>query len=206
MPVIQTVFSPGMVAWFLAGRDTALLSGLMRDEPALMAAGLERLAVELARFTEDSLAAGAAGVFYAINPLADTTVVPPDVYDALYLPSDRIAAAAAAEAGSTCSTSAAATSTSGSLASWACTASTGPSRSPATRGWRSCATAWLGGRRRCGPLQPDPLRGPERDAQGSRSRSRRHRRPGHLLTPGCSSSPWDRVRPENLRALAAAAG
>ena len=28
VPVIQTVFSPGMVAWFLAGRDLALLSRL----------------------------------------------------------------------------------------------------------------------------------------------------------------------------------
>jgi hypothetical protein len=29
---------------------------------------------------------------------------------------------------------------------------------------------------------------------------------GHLLTPGCSTSPWGQVRTENLQALLAAAG
>ena len=96
VPVIQTVFSPGMVAWFLAGRDIALHARLMRDQPELMAAGLDRIATVLARFTADSLAAGAAGVFYAINPLADTRLLAADEYDANYLPSDRVATAAAA--------------------------------------------------------------------------------------------------------------
>jgi uroporphyrinogen decarboxylase len=207
VPVIQTVFSPGMVAWFLAGRDTALLSGLMRDEPALMAAGLGVLAVELARFIEDSLTAGAAGVFYAINPLADTTVVPPDVYDALYLPADRIAAAAAAggwfnmlhlcgghinerlgrELAMQC-------------VSWAVEEPGNPGLAD-LRDRLGLAVA--GGVGRYSPIRyEDPSemrRAGEVALAGTGGR-------GHLLTPGCSSSPWGRVRPENLRALAAAAG
>jgi uroporphyrinogen decarboxylase len=206
VPVIQTVFSPGMVAWFLAGRETALLSGLMRDEPALMASGLEVLAVELARFTEDSVAAGAAGVFYAINPLADTTVVTPDVYDALYLPSDRIAAAGAGgwfnmlhlcgghinerlarELGMQC-------------VNWAVEEPGNPGLAE-LRDRLGLAVA--GGVGRYSPIRcQDPSemrRAAEAALAGTGGR-------GHFLTPGCSSSPWDRVRPENLRALAAAAG
>jgi uroporphyrinogen decarboxylase len=206
VPVIQTVFSPGMVAWFLAGRDLALLSRLVRDEPALLAAGLDHLALELARFTEDSLAAGAAGVFYAINPLADTTLVAPDGYDALYLPADRVATAAAAggwfnmlhlcsghinqrlgrELGMHC-------------VNWAVEEPGNPGLAE-LRDRLGLAVA--GGVSRYSPIRHEPgemRRGAEAALAGTEGR-------GHLLTPGCSSSPWSRVRPENLQALTAAAG
>jgi uroporphyrinogen decarboxylase len=207
VPVIQTVFSPGMVAWFLAGRDTALLSRLMRDEPALMAAGLERIAGALARFTSDSLAAGAAGVFYAINPLAGTTLVAPDEYEALYLPSDRIAAAAAAEGwfnmlhlcgghinerlGRELDMQ---------CVNWAAEEPGNPALADLRDRLR---VAVAGGVTRYSPIQyADP--GEMLRAAGAALAETGGR--GHLLTPGCSSSPWGKVRPANLRALAAAAG
>src|SRR5438309_3904868 len=97
-PCIQTVFSPGMVGWFLAGRDHALLLGLLRDDPEVVSAGLRRIAETLAWFSRESIAAGAAGVFYAINPLADVAMVPPEDYERMLLPHDRTALAGA-EAG-----------------------------------------------------------------------------------------------------------
>jgi uroporphyrinogen decarboxylase len=207
VPVIQTVFSPGMVAWFLTGRDTARLSRLMRDEPALLAAGLDRIAVALAQFTADSLAAGAAGVFYAINPLADTTLVPPAEYAALYLASDRLAAAAAEEGwfnmlhlcgrninqqlaqelGMQC-------------VNWAVEEPGNPGLAELRD---RLGVAVAGGVGRYSPIQledPGEMRkAAEAALAGTGGR-------GHLLTPGCSTSPWGQVRPENLRALAAAAG
>ena len=98
VPVIQTVFSPGMVAWFLTGRDIRLLDRLLREEPDLMAAGLSRIGELLARFTIDSVGAGAAGVFYAINPFADVRMMSTDGYSRTYLPSD-LEAIAPAESG-----------------------------------------------------------------------------------------------------------
>lgn len=207
VPVIQTVFSPGMVAWFLAGRDTAVLSRLMRDEPELMAAGLDRIAIALGRFTADSLAAGAAGMFYAINPLADTTIVPPDEYDARYLPSDRVAAEAAAggwfnmlhlcgahineklgrELGMHC-------------VNWAVEEPGNPGLAE-LRDRLGLAVA--GGVGRYSPIRYEDPGEMRRAAEGALADTGGR---GHLLTPGCSSSPWGRVRPENLRALAAAAG
>ena len=207
VPVIQTVFSPGMVAWFLTGRDTALQARLMREEPKLMAEGLDRIAAVLARFTSDSLAAGAAGVFYAVNPLADTSLMAPDEYDAIYLPSDRVAAAPSAagwfnmlhlcgghinqrlieELGMHC-------------VNWA-VAEPGNPGLVEVRDRLGVAVA--GGVDRYSPIRaanPAEIRDTALsavDATGGR---------GHLLTPGCSTSPWGMVRPENIRALAAAAG
>ena len=207
VPVLQTVFSPGMVAWFLAGRDTALLARLMRDEPAVMAAGLDCIAVVLARFTADSLAAGAAGVFYAINPLADSSLVPPDEYEALYLPSDRIATAAVAkgwfnmlhlcgahindrigrELAMQC-------------VNWAVEE---PGNPGLVELRDRLGLAVAGGVSRYSPIRSEDSaeirRMAERALEATGGR-------GHLLTPGCSSSPWGQVRAENLRALTASAG
>src|SRR5450759_2053260 len=88
-PCLQTVFSPGMVAWFLAGSDLEVLRSLLRAEPDLMAAGLARIGETMAWFARESIAAGAAGLFYAINPLADTTTMPPDEYERILLSFDR---------------------------------------------------------------------------------------------------------------------
>ena len=88
-PCIQTVFSPGMVAWFLAGSDIDVLRSLLRSEPDLMAAGMARISETMAWFAHASIAAGAAGLFYAINPLANTAVVAPDEYERILLPFDR---------------------------------------------------------------------------------------------------------------------
>src|SRR5258705_6341580 len=42
-PCIQTVFSPGMIAWYLTGNDLDLLRSLLRAEPDVMANGLKRI-------------------------------------------------------------------------------------------------------------------------------------------------------------------
>src|SRR5882762_9227335 len=70
-PCLQTVFSPGMVAWFLTGSNLDLLLSLLRNEPDVLAAGLTRISELMAWFAHESIAAGAAGLFYAINPLAN---------------------------------------------------------------------------------------------------------------------------------------
>ena len=172
-----------------------------------MLAGLNRIAVALAQFTSDSLAAGAAGVFYAINPLADTTIVPPDIYDALYQPSDRILAGAAAggwfnmlhlcsghinerlarELGMQC-------------VNWAVEEPGNPGLAE-LRDRLGLAVA--GGVSRYSPIRYEDPGEMRKSAEAALAATGGR---GHLLTPGCSSSPWAQVRPENLRAMAAAAG
>jgi hypothetical protein len=133
--------------------------------------------------------------------------VPPAEYEALYLPSDRIAAAAAAEGwfnmlhlcghninqrlaqelGVHC-------------VNWAAEEPGNP-RLAELRDRLGLAVA--GGVGRYSPIQlEDP--GDMRKAAKAALAETGGR--GHLLTPGCSTSPWGQVRPENLRALAAAAG
>jgi len=207
VPVIQTVFSPGMVAWFLAGRDASLLARLMREQPALMAAALNRIAEVLAGFTRESLAAGATGVFYAINPLADTGLIAPAEYKSLYLPSDRVAAAGAAggwfnmlhlcggninqalvrELAMHC-------------VNWA---ADDPGNPPLAELRDRFGVAVAGGVGRYSVIQGDDAGELNRIAARSVEETAGL---GHLLTPGCSSSPWSRVRPDMLRALSAAAG
>ncbi|MDQ6691210.1 MAG: hypothetical protein M3256_04730 [Actinomycetota bacterium] len=206
VPLIQTVFSPGMVAWFLSGRDTALLSRLMRQEPTVMAAGLLRIATVLADFVYESLAAGAAGVFYAVNPLADTRHVSPEEYNAHYLPSDRIALAPgsggwfnmlhlcgehinegiARELAPHC-------------VNWAAEEPGNPQLADLRD---RLGVAVAGGVGRYSPIRCDDAAEMRAAAQAALSETGGR---GHLLTPGCSSSPWGAVRPANLAALAAAA-
>lgn len=206
VPVLQTVFSPGMVAWFLTGRDTALLARFVRDEPALAAAVLERIAGVLADFAADSIAAGAAGLFYAINPLADTTVVGASEYEATYLAADR-AALAGAEAGWFTMLHLCAGHVNGGLVAklpvhcvnW----STHEAGSPSLTAMRDrYRRAVAGGLQRYAPIEcadSEELRAAAAAALAATGRT------GHLLTPGCSTSPWSRVRPANLAAMAAAA-
>ena len=207
VPVIQTVFSPGMVAWFLAGRDASHLARLMREQPAVMAAALNKIAEVLAAFSVESLAAGAAGVFYAINPLADTGLVAPTDYASLYLPGDRVAAAGAAGGwfnmlhlcGGNINQALV-----GELAlhsvNWAADDPGNPSLAELRDRF---GVAVAGGVGRYSVIQGDDagelnrIAGRSVEETGGR---------GHLLTPGCSSSPWSRVRPDLLRALSSAAG
>lgn len=206
-PVLQTVFSPGMVAWYLAGRDLPLLQGLVAEQPALLAKGLARIGELLAGFAGDSLAAGAAGVFYAINPLAGARVISAADYDRVYLPSDRIAAAGAA-------------------AGWfnmlhLCGPHIDPTLverlpmhcvnwsvhdtgNPGLRELRDrFRVAVAGGLDRHSPIRcasPEEMRSAAVTALAGTGGH------GHLLTPGCSVSPWPQAEPANLDAMVAAAG
>ena len=205
VPVIQTVFSPAMVAWFLAGRDSGRMARLLEAGPGTMAAGLGAIARELARFTDDSLEAGAAGVFYAVNPAADTALVAPDAYRRDFLPADRPVIAAArqgwfgmlhlcgprlnldlvSELRLPC-------------LNWAVEEEGNPGLAEARDG---LGVAVAGGVGRHSPLRDAPAEIARTAASALAETGRR----GHLLTPGCSSSPWSEVRSDTLDALVGAA-
>jgi uroporphyrinogen decarboxylase len=207
LPCLQTVFSPGMVAWYLTGRDTALLLRLVRDEPDLLRAGMARIALALASFTQDSLAAGAAGVFYAVNPFADTALVAPSDYATCFLPHDRTAIEPASEGWfnmlhlcgpridvglvdrlpTEC-------------VNWSAHDEGNPSLAEMRDRF---GRAVAGGLHRRTPIvtgTPEQVRAEALaalEATGGR---------GHLLTPGCSVSPWGAAPPANVEALVGAAG
>lgn len=205
-PVLQTVFSPGMVAWFLAGRDLPLLQRLVAEEPDLMERGLARIGEALARFTRDSLAAGAAGIFYAINPLADTRLVSAADYERTYVPSDRTAIAAADAAwfnmlhlcGAHINTDLVERLPMQSV-NWSLHDEGNPGLSELRDRYR---VAVAGGLHRQSPIES-----PSADEIGAAAKAALAETGGrgHLLTPGCSSSPWPKAKPENLEAMVAAA-
>lgn len=206
VPVIQTVFSPGMVAWFLAGRSTARLLELVRGDQELMAAGMARIAETLAWFSQESTAAGAAGVFYAINPLADTSVVGAADYDRWFLESDRTAFAGA-EGGwfnmlHLCSGHVN-ESLIEKLGSHCVNWSIHDAGNPGLTELRDRhVVAVAGGLHRDEPIRSGSVGAVRAEADAAlRDTGGR----GHLLSPGCSVSPWPFEREENVRELAAAA-
>ncbi len=89
IPVIQTVFSPLTVAGYLVGDDRRRAAPDLLDRPELVEAALERIGDALADFAARSVAAGAAGVFYAISGHASPDVLSPAAYERLALPHDR---------------------------------------------------------------------------------------------------------------------
>jgi uroporphyrinogen decarboxylase len=201
-PCLQTVFSPGMVAWFLAGRDTRLLMQLVRAEPGLMAAGMARIAEVLASFTLGSVAVGAAGVFYAINPLADSSLIGAEEYGRSFLPHDRVAIEPASAGwfnmlhlcGPRIDTGLIE-----SLPTDCVNWSTHDKGNPGLTWVRDrFRRAVVGGLHRRSPIadgSPEQVRAQARAAledTGGR---------GHLLTPGCSVSPWPAAAAANLEEL-----
>jgi uroporphyrinogen decarboxylase len=89
VPVIQTVFSPLMVAGYLIGEDRPRMARELRERPDDVAPALDRIAEALADLVVRSVEAGAAGVFYAISGFASTDLLSADEYDELVLGSDR---------------------------------------------------------------------------------------------------------------------
>lgn len=89
VPVIQTVFSPISVASYLAGKDKRRVVRDLRAHPGLVLPVLRRIGDVLIEFAEESVAAGAAGVFYAISGYATPAAMPVAVYEELLLPLDR---------------------------------------------------------------------------------------------------------------------
>ena len=202
-PCLQTVFSPGMVAWFLTGSDLDVLRFLLRAEPDLMAAGLERIGETMAWFAQESIAAGAAGLFYAINPLANTATIAPDEYERILLPFDRLTLAGADKAwfnmlhlcGANVNTSLV-EALRPNCVNWSIHDAGNPGLAE-MRDRHHVAVA--GGLHRDNPIRTGTIEDVRHEAaQAIRQTSGR----GHLLTPGCSVSPWPVDREENIRVLA----
>jgi uroporphyrinogen decarboxylase len=202
-PCLQTVFSPGMIAWYLTGNDLDVFRSLLRAEPDLMAAGLARIGETMAWFARESIAAGASGLFYAINPLADTTTMAPDEYRRILLPFDRTALAGAADAwfnmlhlcGANVSTSLV-DALRPDCVNWSIHDPGNPTLAE-MRDRHHVAVA--GGLHRDKPIRTDTVDEVRREAaEAIRQTSGR----GHLLTPGCSVSPWPVDHEDNVRVLA----
>jgi len=89
VPVIQTVFSPLTVAGYLVAGRGARVVGELRERPQQVGAALERIADVLADFAARSVAAGAAGIFYAISGYASEDLLSSEEYQRSVLPHDR---------------------------------------------------------------------------------------------------------------------
>ncbi|MBJ7598827.1 MAG: hypothetical protein DLM67_04220 [Candidatus Nephthysia bennettiae] len=202
IPCLQTVFSPGMVAWFLAGRDARLLLELVRDEPGLMAAGMAQIADLLASFTSDSVTAGAAGVFYAINPLADASLVGAEDYGRSFLPHDRVAIEPASAGWFNMLHLCGPRIDIGlirSLPAHCVNWSTHDDGNPGLAWVRDrFGRAVVGGLHRHSPIADGS---PEQVGVQARAALEETGGSGHLLTPGCSVSPWQATPAANLEEL-----
>lgn len=98
VPVIQTVFSPITVAGYLAGKEPRTAVRMLRQNRELVLPALERIADAMIDFSRRSVAAGAAGVFYAVSGYASPSLVPRAAYEELILPLDQRVTAALPEA------------------------------------------------------------------------------------------------------------
>jgi uroporphyrinogen decarboxylase len=88
VPVIQTVFSPLMVAAHLAGKNNARVARELRQHPDVVGPALARIASALADFSARSIEAGAAGIFYAIAGFASLDLISSRAYEAVGLEHD----------------------------------------------------------------------------------------------------------------------
>jgi uroporphyrinogen decarboxylase len=87
-PVIQTVFSPITVGGYLVGKSQSRVVRELRKHPEKVRPALDRVAQALIDFSRRSVAAGAAGVFYAISGYAGRNVMSEEAYRDLVLPYD----------------------------------------------------------------------------------------------------------------------
>ena len=88
VPVIQTVFSPITVGGYLVGKSQSRIVRELRKHPDKVRPALDRVVQALVDFSRRSIAAGAAGVFYAISGYAGRNVMSEDAYRDLVLPYD----------------------------------------------------------------------------------------------------------------------
>jgi uroporphyrinogen decarboxylase len=206
-PCLQTVFSPGMVAWFLTGSNLDLLLSLLRDEPELMAAGLARITETMAWFGRESIEAGAAGLFYAINPLANTDAIAPAAYARILLPFDHSTLAGADGAwfnmlhlcGQNVNT-ALVEALRPHCVNWSIHDVGNPGLADMRDRHR---IAVAGGLHRDHPIRTGTVEEVRREAAAAMSQTSGL---GLLLTPGCSVSPWPVGREDNIRVMAEVAG
>jgi uroporphyrinogen decarboxylase len=89
VPVIQTVFSPITVGGYLVGKSQSRVVRELRKHPEVVGPALEKIAGGLVDFSRRSIAAGAAGIFYAVSGYAGRGVMKEEVYRELVLPHDR---------------------------------------------------------------------------------------------------------------------
>lgn len=88
LPVIQTVFSPITVGGYLVGKSQSRVVRELRKSPEVVGPVLETIAEGLVDFSRRSIAAGAAGIFYAVSGYAGRNVMREDAYRDLVLPYD----------------------------------------------------------------------------------------------------------------------
>src|SRR5947199_7081424 len=89
VPVIQTVFSPITVGGYLVGKAQSRVVRGRRKHPEVVGPALEKIAGGLVDFSRRSIAAGAAGIFYAVSGYAGRGVMKEEVYRDLLLPHDQ---------------------------------------------------------------------------------------------------------------------
>lgn len=80
VPVIQTVFSPITVGGYLVGKSQPRIVRELRMHPEKVRPAFDRVAEALIDFSRRSVAAGAAGIFYAISGYAGRNVMTESVY------------------------------------------------------------------------------------------------------------------------------
>jgi uroporphyrinogen decarboxylase len=88
VPVIQTIFSPLTVGGYLVGKSKSRVLRELRTSSEVVLPALDRIAEALVDFSRRSVAAGAAGIFYAVSGYASKDAMPEPVYRQLVLPSD----------------------------------------------------------------------------------------------------------------------
>jgi len=88
VPVLQTVFSPLSVGSYIVGRENRRLVREMRTNTEVVLPALDTIADAQIEFSRKSVAAGAAGIFYAISGFATPDAMPAEVYDELVFPTD----------------------------------------------------------------------------------------------------------------------
>jgi uroporphyrinogen decarboxylase len=89
VPVIQTVFSPLTVAGYLVGEDKGRAARELREHPEVLGPALERIADALSALAARSIAAGGAGIFYAVSGYASADLLSLEDYERLALDHDR---------------------------------------------------------------------------------------------------------------------
>jgi uroporphyrinogen decarboxylase len=88
VPVIQTVFSPITIGGYLVGKSSARVRRELRQHPELVRPALDKIAEALVDFGRRSVAAGAAGIFYAISGYTSKDAMSESAYRETLLPDD----------------------------------------------------------------------------------------------------------------------
>ena len=206
VPVIQTVFSPLTVAGYL-GRGAAQTVADLRDGATGIQSALTRISDLLIGFAQASIAAGAAGVFYAIIDLASEDKVSRDDYVSLALPFDqRVLQALPPEAwfntlhlcgGRVFFDVASALPTNST--SWSIHS---PGNPDLAGGLARSGKAVIGGVQRRTPADGSV----NQVAAETRAALENVGCDGFMLAPGCSVSPWPAERADTMLAMVSGAG